>query len=671
MVISEKLEQTIITTIRTLSIDAIQKANSGHPGAPMGLAPVAFTIYNDFVRHNPKNPDWPNRDRFIVSNGHASMLLYSLLHIMGYNITLEDIKQFRQLHSKCAGHPEFGEAPGVEVTTGPLGQGVSVSVGMAIAQKWLAARFNKPDFTLLDYNIFALCGDGDLMEGVASEAASLAGHLALDNLLWFYDNNHITIEGKTDLTFSEDVQKRFEAYGWKVLQVADANDTQSLRAQVKVALQSKKPVLVVVNSHIGYGSPNKQDTAGVHGSPLGEEEVRLTKENYGWNPDWQFYVPEEVAQFREENLKRGEEFEKAWNTLFEKYKTAYPELAKEFLMIQNGELPENWHMQLPEFPTDDKGLATRASSGKTLNAIAPGIPWLVGGSADLAPSTKTYMDLSGAFGAQNRAGRNLHFGIREHAMGAIVNGLVLSKLKAFGATFFVFSDYMKPAIRLAALMKIPAIYIFTHDSIGVGEDGPTHQPIEHLAALRATPNVDVFRPADANEVVWGWYLALSQKDRPTALVLTRQNVPTFNRSKFAPAKEALKGGYILADAENEPQIILIATGSEVALCLAAYEELTSQGIEARVVSMPCTSLFERQSEEYREKVLPAPIKKRIVVEAGSSWGWERYAGLEGRIIAIDTFGKSAPQQQLMEHFGFSVKNIVQQARELLESGDEK
>ncbi|APF18309.1 transketolase [Caldithrix abyssi DSM 13497] len=671
MVISEKLEQTIITTIRTLSIDAIQKANSGHPGAPMGLAPVAFTIYNDFVRHNPKNPDWPNRDRFIVSNGHASMLLYSLLHVMGYDLTLEDIKQFRQLHSRCPGHPEFGEAPGVEVTTGPLGQGVSVSVGMAIAQKWLAARFNKPDFTLLDYNIFALCGDGDLMEGVASEAASLAGHLALDNLLWFYDNNYITIEGKTDLTFSEDVQKRFEAYGWDVLQVADANDTQSLRAQVKVALQSKKPVLVVVNSHIGYGSPNKQDTAGVHGSPLGEEEVRLTKKNYGWNPDWQFYVPEEVAQFREENLKRGEEIEKAWNTLFEKYKTAYPELAKEFLMIQNGELPENWHMQLPEFPTDDKGLATRASSGKTLNAIAPGIPWLVGGSADLAPSTKTYMDISGAFSAQNRAGRNLHFGIREHAMGAIVNGLVLSKLKAFGATFFVFSDYMKPAIRLAALMKIPAIYVFTHDSIGVGEDGPTHQPIEQLAALRATPNVDVFRPADANEVVWGWYLALSQKDRPTALVLTRQNVPTFDRSKFAPAKEALKGGYILADAENEPQIILIATGSEVALCLAAYEELTSQGIETRVVSMPCTSLFERQSEEYREKVLPAPIKKRIVVEAGSSWGWERYAGLEGRIIAIDTFGKSAPQQQLMEHFGFSVKNIVQQARALLESGDEK
>ncbi len=667
MEVSEKLEQLIITTMRTLAIDAIQKANSGHPGAPMGLAPVAFTVYHHFVKHNPQNPQWPNRDRFVVSNGHASMLLYALLHVMGYDISLDDIKQFRQLHSKCAGHPEYGEAPGVEVTTGPLGQGVATSVGMAIAQKWLAARFNKNDFNLIDYRIFALCGDGDLMEGISSEAASLAGHLKLDNLVWIYDNNQITIEGKTSLTFSEDVKKRFEALDWEVLQVADANDTQSLRAQLNVAQQAQKPVLLIVNSHIGFGSPHKQDTAEVHGSPLGEEEVRLTKENYGWNPDWHFHVPEEVQNFQKENKLRGQKLEEQWNALFEKYKTAYPELAKEFLMIQNEQLPENWQLKLPEFEADEKGLATRASGGKVLNAIAPAIPWLIGGSADLAPSTKTYINTSDSFSAQNRTGRNLHFGIREHAMAAIVNGLVLSKLKAFGSTFFVFSDYMKPALRLAALMRLPAIFVFTHDSIGVGEDGPTHQPIEQLAALRATPNLDVFRPADANEVVWGWYLALTQKDRPTALVLTRQNVPTLDRSELAPAREALKGGYILADSENEPQVILIASGSEVALCVKAYQQLTSEGIAVRVVSMPSTSLFERQSQEYKEKVLPSVITKRIVVEAASSWGWERYAGLQGRIIAMEAFGKSAPQNKLMEYFGFTVNNIVQNVRDLLSS----
>ncbi len=667
MEVSEKLEQLIITTMRTLAIDAIQKANSGHPGAPMGLAPVAFTVYHHFVKHNPQNPQWPNRDRFVVSNGHASMLLYALLHVMGYDISLDDIKQFRQLHSKCAGHPEYGEAPGVEVTTGPLGQGVATSVGMAIAQKWLAARFNKNDFNLIDYRIFALCGDGDLMEGISSEAASLAGHLKLDNLVWIYDNNQITIEGKTSLTFSEDVKKRFEALDWEVLQVADANDTQSLRAQLNVAQQAQKPVLLIVNSHIGFGSPHKQDTAEVHGSPLGEEEVRLTKENYGWNPDWHFHVPEEVQNFQKENKLRGQKLEEQWNALFEKYKTAYPELAKEFLMIQNEQLPENWQLKLPEFEADEKGLATRASGGKVLNAIAPAIPWLIGGSADLAPSTKTYINTSDSFSAQNRTGRNLHFGIREHAMAAIVNGLVLSKLKAFGSTFFVFSDYMKPALRLAALMRLPAIFVFTHDSIGVGEDGPTHQPIEQLAALRATPNLDVFRPADANEVVWGWYLALTQKDRPTALVLTRQNVPTLDRSELAPAREALKGGYILADSENEPQVILIASGSEVALCVKAYQQLTSEGIAVRVVSMPSTSLFERQSQEYKEKVLPSVITKRIVVEAASSWGWERYAGLQGRIIAMEAFGKSAPQNKLMEYFGFTVNNIVQNVRDLLNS----
>ncbi len=665
MQISKGLEKLCINTIRTLSIDAIQKANSGHPGAPMGLAAVTFTLYNQFIRHNPKNPDLPNRDRFVLSNGHASMLLYSTLYIMGYDITLNDIKQFRQLNSICAGHPEYGEAPGVEVTSGPLGQGVGMSVGMAIAQKWLAAKFNKPDFELLNYNIFALCGDGDLMEGISSEAASVAGHLKLNNLIWLYDNNKITIEGKTDLTFSEDVKKRFEAYHWDVLLVNDANDTYSLSEQIAAALKNDRPTLIIVNSHIGFGSPHLQDTAKAHGSPLGEEEIRLTKENYGWNPDRTFYVPQEVLEYQKQNIERGNKVQEKWDALFKEYQKAHPELADEFLTMQSAKFSESWQRELPVFPPDQKGLATRSSGGKVLNALAKNIPWLIGGSADLAPSTKTYIEFSDSFSAANRLGRNLHFGIREHAMGAIANGMVLSKLRAFASTFFVFSDYMKPAIRMAALMKLPVIYVFTHDSIGVGEDGPTHQPVEHLAALRAVPNVDVFRPADANETTFGWRFALSQTNRPTALVLTRQNLPTIDRTIFASAEGALKGGYILADSDNEPEIILIGTGSETHLCLQAYEQLKREGVQVRVVSMPCTSLFDRQSDEYKEKVLPSLIKKRIAVEAGSSFGWERYVGKEGKIIAIDTFGKSAPQKQLMEYFGFSSQNIVQSVKELL------
>ena len=665
MQLTKDLEQLFITTIRTLSIDAIQKANSGHPGAPMGLAPVAFTLYHHFVRHNPQNPDWLNRDRFVVSNGHASMLLYSTLFLMGYDLSLDDLKQFRQLNSKCPGHPEYGEAPGVEITTGPLGQGVSASVGMAIAQKWLAARYNRPNFKLFDYNVFTLCGDGDLMEGVSAEAASLAGHLRLDNLIWVYDNNHITIEGKTSLAFSEDVQKRFEAYHWEVLHVDDANDTESLLHQTRKALQSTRPVLLIVNSHIGYGSPHLQDTAKVHGSPLGEEEVRLTKEQYGWNPDWVFHVPDEVFEYQKQNQARGKELEEKWNALFARYQKEFPQLAAELALLRDRKLPSNWKASLPRFPADEKGMATRASSGKVLNAIAEAVPYFLGGSADLAPSNKTHIESSSSFSAEDRSGRNFHFGIREHAMGAIVNGMVLSKLRAFAATFFVFSDYMKPAIRMASLMKLPVIYVFTHDSIGVGEDGPTHQPIEHLAALRAMPQIDVFRPADANETRTAWEFAMEQTDRPTALVLTRQNLPTIDREKYAAAEGVKKGGYILADSEGQPRIILIATGSEVNLCLRAYEELKAKGIAARVVSMPSTSVFERQPQSYREQVLPPQVNARIVVEAASPLGWERYVGNQGIIIGMNTYGKSAPYQQLMEYFGFTVENVVDKALELV------
>ena len=587
-----ELKTTIINTIRTLSMDAVQQANSGHPGTPMALAPAAFTIYNEFLKFNPKNPNWPNRDRFVLSAGHASMLLYSILHVMGYDIGVDDIQNFRQLNSKTPGHPEFGLIPGVEMTTGPLGQGIGTSVGMAIAEKWLRQYFNRPGFELIDYRVFALASDGCMMEGISHEAASLAGHLGLDNLTWIYDNNHITIEGKTELAFSEDVGARFRSYNWHVQHVKDANDLDALADSLRQAVNTaEKPTLIIVDSHIAFGAPNKQDTADAHGAPLGEDEIRATKINYGWDPDKNFFVPDEVKSYRQQIIERGEKTERQWQQMLVEYGEKYPELAIQFNQIQNRELPAGWQKALTNFPVDTKGLATRQSNGKVLNAVAKEIPWLLGGAADLEPSTKTKISDSGDFEKGNFSGRNFHFGIREHAMGAIVNGMTLSKLLAFGATFFVFTDYMRPAIRLAALMDLPSVFIFTHDSIGLGEDGPTHQPIEHLAALRAMHNLDVIRPADANELSVLWKYLMEVNDHPLALVLTRQNVPTIDRTKYAAAEGALKGGYILADAEGTPDVILLATGSEVHLCLDAAEALNQAGIRTRVVSLPCWELF--------------------------------------------------------------------------------
>ncbi len=665
----DKLNETIINTIRTLSIDAIQKADSGHPGAAMALAPVAFTIWDGFMRHNPKNPHWANRDRFILSAGHASMLLYSILHIMGYDITLDDIKSFRQLHSICAGHPEYGLAPGVETTTGPLGQGIGASVGFAIAEKWLGAYFNRPEYDIIDYDIFAIAGDGDIMEGIGAEAGSLAGHLGLSDLIWIYDNNHITIEGKTDLTFSEDITARFKAYNWFVQHIGDANDVSALKSAIlKAKEEREKPSLIIVDSHIAYGSPNKQDSPAAHGSPLGEEEVKATKLNYGWDPKKHFFVPEEVEKYREGVIEKGKQLERKWNEMFNSYSHDYPELAEKFNMIQKGELPDGWEGDIPTFPANSKGVASRSANGKVLNAVAKHIPWLMGGSADLADSTKTYIDGAESFGKGKYIGRNFHFGIREHIMGAVANGMALSKIRPYAATFLVFSDYMKPAIRLAAMMGLPVIYIFTHDSIGLGEDGPTHQPIEQLASLRAIPNLDIIRPADANETAVLWKYIIPLKDKPTALILTRQSIPTIDRSKYESPEGALNGAYVLADSDSRPEIILIGTGSEVHLCLQAYEELTKIGIKARVVSMPCWSLFDKQDESYREKVLPENIKKRIAVEAGSSLGWERYVGNnkeEGLIIGIDRFGASAPSNKLFEEFGITKEAIISAAKQLL------
>ncbi|MCZ6865327.1 MAG: transketolase, partial [Candidatus Dadabacteria bacterium] len=623
----DKLEQLIINTIRTLSMDAVQKANSGHPGTPMAMSPVAYTIWDKFMRFNPQNPDWPNRDRFVLSAGHASMLLYSLLHITGYDLSLNDIKTFRQLHSKCAGHPEYGLAPGIESTTGPLGQGYATSVGMAIAEKWLATYFNRPGHEMINYSVYAIGSDGCMMEGISSEAASLAGHLGLSNLVWIYDNNHITIEGHTALAFSEDVAARFMGYNWHVQRLGDANDLELLEEALDRAhKEDEQPSLIIVDSHIGYGSPNKQDTSAAHGEPLGEEEIKKTKINYGWNPNKKFYVPDEVKEYRKQMLKRGKKDEDEWNENFSKYAFEYPDLAKQFEMIENREMPEDWEKCLPVFPADPKGTATRSSNGKILNAIGKDVPWLVGGAGDVGPSTKTYLDDASSFEKNVYSGRNFHFGIRENAMAAVTNGLVLSKLRADAACYFVFSDYMKAPLRLSCLMQNPVIYIFTHDSIGLGEDGPTHQPIEHLAALRAVPNLDVIRPADANELSALWKYVMEVKDRPVALILTRQNIPTFDRNKYAPAEGALKGAYILADSKGKPDIILIGTGSEVQLCLGAYEKLKKRGVKARVVSMPCWSLYEMQGQEYWEEVLPDSVRARVSVEAGSTFGWRRYVG---------------------------------------------
>ncbi len=680
---TEAIEQLAINTIRTLSMDAVEAASSGHPGTPMALAPAAYLLYNEIMRYDPAQPGWPGRDRFVLSCGHASMLLYSVLHLAGVRqldadgqpteepaVSLEDIRQFRQLDSRCPGHPEYRETSGVETTTGPLGQGVANSVGMAMAAQWLAARYNRPDFELFDYNVYALCSDGDLMEGISGEAASLAGHLQLGNLCWIYDDNQITIEGNTSLAFSEDVAARFRAYGFHVVEVDDINDLAAMRAALASFREtSDRPTLIVAHSVIAYGAPNAANTHGAHGAPLGEKEVRLTKQAYGFSPDENFVVPAEVVRhFHEGPARRGAEAFADWQEKFENYRAAYPELAAELESIFHGELPDGWDADIPVFDADAKGTASRGSSGKVLGAVAKNIPWMLGGSADLAPSNKSELTFDGAghFSASDYGGRNLHFGIREHAMAAICNGLALSGLKAYGATFFVFTDYMRPSLRLAALMKLPVFYILTHDSIGVGEDGPTHQPVEHLAALRAIPGLQVMRPGDANEVAEAYRVLVTQSDAPAALVLTRQNLPTLDRAKYAPASGVHRGGYVLADAEGgQPEVILIATGSELSLAVDAYEQLTAEGVRARVVSLPCWELFEQQTQAYRDEVLPPEVTARVAVEMGVELGWSRYTGPAGRFVGMSTFGASAPFKRLLEHFGFTVDNLVATAKELL------
>ena len=662
----EKLENLVINCIRTLSMDAVQKANSGHPGTAMALAPVTFKIWDKFITHNPSNPDWPNRDRFILSAGHASMLLYSVLLVNGYEITLDDIKKFRQLHSKCAGHPEYGMLKGIETTTGPLGQGASTTVGMAIAEKWLESRFNKPGFDIVDYRIYSILSDGDMMEGITSEAASLAGHLGLGNMVWIYDDNKITIEGTTDLAYSENVGMRFESYNWDVQIVEDANDLPGLeKAVLNAKNENNKPSLIIVKSHIAFGSPNMQDTSESHGAPLGEEEIRLTKEVYGW-PDKDFYVPDEVSEYSKERVGIGLKSEQNWNIVFDEYSGKYPELAKEFELIQKGELPTGWDSDLPVFPADEKGVPTRKANNKIMNAIGSKVGWLLGGAADVGSSTNTYLSDTSSFSIDNTEGRNFHFGVREHAMAATVNGMALSNLRPYCSTYFIFSDYLKPSLRLSALMELPVTYIFTHDSIGLGEDGPTHQPIEQLATLRATPNVDVIRPADANELSELWKHVMASTKSPSVLVLTRQNIPVIDRDKYLSADGSLKGGYIIADSEGEPEIILISTGSEVSICLEVFEKLKEEGINPRVVSLPCFSLFERQSREYRDTVLPPSVKKRLSVEAGSTFGWERYIGNNGhgKAYGIDRFGESAPCKDVMNEFGFNTENIYKEAKNI-------
>ncbi len=679
---AQQIDQTCINTIRTLSMDAIQAANSGHPGAPMGLAPVAYTLWQRHLRYDPHHPLWPNRDRFVLSAGHASMLLYSLIHLGGIRnalarypepdrlaVTLEDIQRFRQLHSPCAGHPELGLATGVETTTGPLGQGAANSVGMSVAGRWLAARYNRPGLTLFDYDVYAILGDGCMQEGIASEAASLAGHLQLENLCWIYDNNRITIEGATELTFSEDVAARFQGYGWDVLRVGDANDTELLGKALDTFKSTHgRPTLIIVDSHIAYGSPSKQDNANAHGAPLGEEEIRLTKKFYGWPEDAQFLVPEGVREhFAEHFAKRGIEGREAWVRTLDEYQIQHPERFAQLKRIESGDLPEGWDEALPTFEPDPKGVATRAASGKAINAVAPRIPWLLGGSADLGPSNKTWLAQkdAGVLGPTEPGGRNIHFGVREHAMGAVANGMALCGLRPYDATFLVFSDYMRPAIRLSAMMELPVVHVFTHDSIGVGEDGPTHQPVEHLASLRAIPGLYVLRPCDANETAAAWRFALQQTDRPTALVLSRQKLPVLDRSRYAPP-QVERGAYVLADCEGLPELLLIATGSEVALCLEAWEKLIADGVKARVISMVSWALFEAQPEPYRDEVLPPDVKARVCVEQASKFGWERYAECGGAILAMETFGASAPLPRLLTHFGFTVDHVLEAARAQLQ-----
>ena len=681
---ADPMEMTCINTIRTLSIDAVQAANSGHPGTPMAMAPVAYCLWQEFLRYDPKDPLWPNRDRFVLSAGHASMLLYSLLHLAGVkqagkngeildapSVPLEEIKKFRQLGSRCPGHPESHLTTGVETTTGPLGQGVANSVGMAVAGRWLASRYNQPGFEdLYNFNVYALASDGDMMEGISSEAASLAGHLKLANLCWIYDSNHITIEGGTPLAFSEDVGARFAAYGWNVAHVTDANDLDMIRAGFRTFLQTTdRPTFIVVNSHIGWGSPHKQDSASAHGEALGEEEVRLTKRNYGWPEDAKFLVPDGVYEHFETGIgSRGKDLRDAWTARFGAYRAKYPALADEISRMEHRQLPEGWDKDLPSFPADAKGLATRDSSGKVENAVAKNVPWLLGGSADLAPSTKTLLAGAADFEAGSYAGRNMHFGIREHAMAAIINGMSLTKVRPYGATFFIFTDYMRAGMRLSAIMGIPVIYILTHDSIGVGEDGPTHQPIEHLAMFRATPGLIVLRPADANEAVEAWKVVMQLQHEPALLVLTRQALPTLDRAKFAPAAGLARGAYVLADAPGgKPDVLLLATGSEIHLCAEAFEQLAKEGIKARVVSMPSWQLFEQQDQAYRDSVLPPVVKARVSVEMATTFGWSRYVGTSGYSIGMHSFGASAPVKQLLKHFGFTVEHIVAAAKEQIQS----
>ncbi|MCB0200228.1 MAG: transketolase [Anaerolineae bacterium] len=676
------IDQLCINTIRTLAMDAVQAANSGHPGTPMAMAPVAYSLWQHFLRFDPADPIWPNRDRFVLSIGHASTLLYAMLHLTSVqavnpkyeilgepSVTLDDIRRFRQLDSKCPGHPEYRWTSGVETTTGPLGQGVAVSVGMAMAARWMAAHFNRPDFELFDYDVYALCGDGDMMEGVASEAASLAGHLKLSNLCWVYDNNRITIEGNTGWAFSDDVATRFMAYGWNVTRVGDANDLDMLgRAFQRFKGTSTGPTLIIVDSHIAYGAPTKQDTSAAHGEPLGEEEIRLTKRAYGWPEKAKFLVPDEVRAHFEAGIgTRGGALSQAWFASFEAYKQQYPELADQLYQMQHRQLPDGWDQDLPTFAPDVKGLASRDSSGRVLNALAQNVPWLLGGSADLAPSTKTRLTFkkAGDFTAENYGGRNLHFGVREHTMGSILNGLSLCKVRSYGSGFLIFSDYARPAIRLSALMELPVIHIFTHDSIGVGEDGPTHQPVEQIASLRAIPGLIVLRPADANEVVEAWRVIMQLHHEPVALILSRQALPTLDRSRYAPAAGVARGAYVLADADDgQPQVLLLATGSEVHLCIAAYEQLKSEGTKARVISMPSWELFEQQDQAYKESVIPPTLIARVAVEQGSTLGWTRYTGLRGEIIGMDTFGASAPLQALQERYGFTPERVVATVKRL-------
>jgi transketolase len=678
-----EFDQLCINTIRTLSIDAVQQANSGHPGTPMALAPVVYTIWNRALKFDPHDPIWPNRDRFVLSNGHASMLLWSALHLTGVqavnadyerlgqpSVTLDDIRRFRQLDSKAPGHPEYHWVSGVETTTGPLGQGVATSVGMAIAEKWLAHRYNRPGFDIFNYHIYSVCGDGCLMEGIASEAASLAGHLGLDNLCWIYDNNHITIEGNTRIAFTEDVAGRFLAYGWNVLRVGDANDIDRIEQALEIFRKTNgRPTFIVLDSHIGYGSPHKQDTAAAHGEPLGEEEVRLCKKAYGFPEDAKFFVPEGVYDHFTSGIgKRGAEARQKWAELLESYRTQYPDLAAEVELMQKRELPTGWDRNLPVFPADAKGVAGRDASGKVLNVLAQNIPWFLGGSADLGPSNKTTLTYAGAgdFQADSPGGKNLHFGIREHAMAAIVNGLSLSKLRAFGASFFIFSDYARPAIRLAALMELPSLFVFTHDAMGDGEDGPTHQPIEQLISLRAIPGLITLRPGDANEVVEAYRFIMQLRHQPAVLALSRQPLPTLDRSKYAPASGLAQGAYIVADAASgNPEVIIMASGSELNVAIAAHETLVAEGIRSRVVSMPSWEIFEHQPQAYRDRVLPPNVKARVAVEQGSILGWDRYVGNSGRVIGMNTFGASAPLKELQKKFGFEPSQVVTAAKQQL------